>query len=177
MLMYKLEKQKKMQADKFCNFTHGIYTEIKYLLYAMFVYLDIDMNVFKILIWLMFIDTITGIIKALRIDYKRFTFKKLKWGLVSKFVILIIPLVASLLYKGVGEDIGIEVVLIIKLLIVSEFLSIITNIYIIKTNKVVKDIDIFTLIFKLLRKAILGFLFKFIKIDEDGDEEVKDDIT
>ena len=68
---------------------------------------------------------ITGIIKVLKINPKSFSFKVLLWGFISKMGILIIPLIVALLMKGIGQDMGASfgVMLVIKILIVSEFIS------------------------------------------------------
>ena len=55
----------------------GFTLEIKYLLYIMFLYLNIDIDVFKILILFMALDTTVGVVKVIRIDYKSFSFSKL----------------------------------------------------------------------------------------------------
>ncbi len=147
----------------------GIISELKYLLYAMFIYLDIDIDAFKILFWFMLIDTIAGTLKALKMNYKEFSFKKLLWGLISKMGILIIPLIVALLFKAIGKDMLFGVELVVKILTVSEFISVISNIYTVKTGIAVKDIDIFTMLFKFLRQSSIGLLTKYttIKIKED----------
>ena len=93
-------------------------TWMKYMLYAVFVYLEIDMDVFKVLIAFLFFDTVTGVVKALKLDYKKFSFRLLMWGLVSKLGLLIFPLSVALLIKGVGSDFGLGVDIILKILIV-----------------------------------------------------------
>ncbi len=113
----------------------------------------------------MALDTTVGVVKVIRIDYKSFSFSKLLWGLVSKLGILIIPLVVALLSKGVGQDMTMGVMLIVKILIVSEFISTISNLYTIKTKVVVKDIDIFTMIFKFLRNSAYELLKKYTSLD------------
>lgn len=139
--------------------------ELKYLLYAGFVYLNIDMNVFFILIIFMGIDTVTGVIKTFRLNYRSFTFGILLWGIVSKLGILIIPLLVALLSKGIGQDMIFGVTLIVKILIVSEFISSLGNCYTIKTKKIVKDIDIFTMLFNFIRSQAFGILKKYTKVD------------
>lgn len=143
----------------------GFTLEIKYLLYIMFLYLNIDVDVFKILILFMALDTAVGVVKVIRIDYRAFSFSMLLWGLVSKLGILIIPLVVALLSKGVGHDMTMGVMLIVKILIVSEFISTISNVYTIKTKIVVKDIDIFTMLFKFIRNGAYELLKKYTSLD------------
>lgn len=139
--------------------------EIKYLFYIVFLYLNIDVDVFNILVLFMALDTVSGVIKVMRLNYREFSFGALLWGLVSKMGILIIPLVVALLLKGIGQDMAIGVMLIVKILIVAEFISIISNIYTIKTKVKVKDIDIFTMVFKFLRNGAYELLKKYTKLD------------
>lgn len=137
---------------------------VKGIIYTLFIFLDIDTSIFYILLIFMILDTISGVIKVLKIDKAKFSFKFLMWGLVSKIGLLIIPLIVALLFKAIGPQIAAEggaggakigldfgVDLIIKIIIVSEFLSTLGNIYTIKTGKIVKDIDIFSMLFKFLR--------------------------
>ena len=130
-------------------------------LYTMFMFLDIDQGLFNILLVLMVVDTITGLMKVLRIDKTKFSFKVLLWGLSSKIGLLIVPLVVALMLKGVGEDMGFGVSLIIRILMVSEFLSITGNIYTVKTGKPVKDIDVFSMLFRFLRCKALKLVSKY----------------
>ena len=163
------------ESSNFYDFTKGILMEFKYLLYTLFMFLEIDSHVFKILMYFMILDTITGVIKAFKIDKKEFSFNVLVWGLVSKLGILVIPLLVALLLKGIGKDMGGEfgVSLIMKILIVSEFISSISNLYTVKTGVAVKDIDIFTYLFKFLRCKALNLLKIYTKIEIKDDENCK----
>lgn len=153
------------------NTTNNILAFLKGLLYAIFIFLEINTGVFTILVVFMVLDSITGIGKILRIDVKLFSFMKLLWGLVSKFGLLIVPLLVALLFKGIGQPVAVEGVeggesmgmgftvdLIMRILIVSEFISLLGNIYTIKTKKIVKEIDIFSMLFKFLRCKALKIL-------------------
>jgi phage-related holin len=123
----------------------------------------------------MVIDTISGVLKTLKLDFKKFDFKKLLWGLISKLGILIVPLVVALLFKGIGQDFGLGVMMIVKILIVSEFISSIGNIYTVKTGVVVKDIDIFTMLFKFLRSSALKYVSRHTKIEDDEPKKENDE--
>lgn len=162
-----------MEAGFYDNMGSWIF-KLKYLLYVVFVYLDIEIDIFKVLMSFMLIDTISGAIKVLRINYRMFSFKRLIWGLVSKMGILIIPMVVALLFKGIGQDMGVGTMLIVKILIVSEFISTISNIYTIKTGVEVRDIDIFTMLFKFLRGSALRLLTKYTKIEIDEHKDKND---
>ena len=156
-----------MEKSKIINYISDALIEVKYLLYALFMFLEIDLDIFKVLIYFMAIDTVFGSLKVLVRSHKKFSFKILILGLISKLGLLIIPLVVALLIKGIGGDFNLGVVLIIKILIVSEFLSSIGNIYTIKTGKEVKDIDIFTMLFKFLRCISIKILSKYLNTSID----------
>lgn len=131
---------------------------VKGVIYTAFVFLDIDHGLFNILWVFMIIDTISGLFKVLKIDKSKFSMKVLMWGLVSKIGLLLVPLIVALLLKGVGQEMGFGIELIIKILIVSEFISTMGNIYTIKTGKTVKDVDIFSMLFKFLRCKALKLI-------------------
>lgn len=158
--------------------SYGILSELKYLLYAMFAYLHMEADPFLILILFMSIDTVSGILKTLKMDYKKFSFKLLLWGFTSKIGILIIPLLVALMFKGIGsgngENIGFGVVIVMKFLIVSEFISAISNIYTVKTGIEVKDVDVFTMLFKFVRREAYNIISRYTKIDF-GNEQKKED--
>lgn len=142
-----------MFGDNLLSFMKGV-------IYTAFVFLDIDYALFNILWVFMIIDTISGLLKVLKIDKAKFSFKVLMWGLVSKIGILLVPLIVALLLKAVGQEMGFGIGLIIKILIVSEFISTMGNIYTIKTGKTVKDVDIFSMLFKFMRCRGLKWISK-----------------
>lgn len=123
---------------------------LKTTLYGLFIWLNIDMTVFVVLVSFMLLDSFTGGIKAVRLG-EAFKFKKLFIGLSVKFLFLIIPLSVAMLGKGLGSDMAFGVEVIMRLLIVSEFYSFIGNVYTIKTKEEVDDIDIISMLLVALR--------------------------
>ena len=115
--------------------------EIKALLYATFIFLQIDIDIVKILSILMITDTVLGVIKSIYVSKLRFTFKKLLWGIVSKSTILLIPMILALVALVLGFDFKWLVELVLKILVVSEAISAITNILSIKEKKNIEDTD------------------------------------
>lgn len=148
----------KVMGDNFLSFLKGVF-------YTGFVFLEVDLSLFNILWVFMIIDTIVGLLKILKLDKSKFSMKILMWGMVSKMGLLLVPLIVALLLKGVGQEMGFGIELILKILIVSEFISTIGNIYTIKTGKIVKDIDIFSMLFKFLRCRALQAISTFTKND------------
>lgn len=147
---------------------HTLYThinEIKTAIYLSFAFLNIDTDVVKVLMLLMLIDTMSGIIKSLALGEK-FNFKVLFFGLCSKLLILLIPMVLALVGKGISKSYDFSPVLdcVMKVLVVAEGLSIITNFYVMKTRKkITENIDIVTLLLTAIRKGMLSIINATLK--------------
>ena len=60
---------------------------VKTFLYGVFLFLDINTDIVKILAILMAIDTVLGIFKSVRLNVK-VSFKKLIWGMITKVSVL-----------------------------------------------------------------------------------------
>lgn len=135
-------------------FAHST-NEIKTLLYGIFIYLNISIEPVVVLTYLMLIDTILGSIKVLRINYTKFSFRELLIGFVSKFAFLLLPIGIALAGKGLHYDWRIVVEISIKILIVSEAISILSNMIAIKTKEEVADFDIITRFLKKLRNILI----------------------
>lgn len=133
--------------------------EIKTAIYLAFVFLNIDTDVVKILMWLMLIDTISGVVKSFCTS-KHFDFKLLFFGACSKLLVLLIPMTLALVAKGISKDYDFTPVLdaVLRLLVVSEGLSIITNFYVIKTKKEVKNFDVISILLSTLRRGMLAII-------------------
>lgn len=138
--------------------------ELKTAIYLSFIYLNIDTDIVKILMLLMAFDTVSGVLKSVKLK-KQFDFKVLFFGLCSKLVILLIPMVVALVSKGVSKSYDMSPVLdvVLKVLVVSEGLSTISNFYVFKTGKDVKNIDIVTMLLSALRKWMLRFIESIMK--------------
>lgn len=139
--------------------------EIKFVIYALFVFLQIDFDVVKILSYLMISDTVLGTIKAVYVSKIKFTFRKLMWGFVSKCTVLTIPMILALVSQGVGFDFKWVVVVVLKVLIVSEGISAITNILSIKEKRQIENTDYISKLLHAIRnfytKKINEFISKF----------------
>lgn len=123
---------------------------VKFCFYGVFVYLDINQYQSSILLVFMAVDTLLGIGKAgtLKIPIQRSVF----WaGMFAKLVILIIPMLLALLGKGLGYDLKIIVDVVMKLLILNEFISCITNVLSIRTKSDIRNKDFITMMLHGLR--------------------------
>ncbi|MFH7017168.1 phage holin family protein [Flavobacterium sp. FlaQc-47] len=139
--------------------------EMKLLLYGIFIYLEIDIEIVKVLFYLMVIDTFLGIIKTIVLN-NPFSFKKLALGFVSKLAVLLIPTALALMSIGLNYNFKWFVTIVMDLLIVSDGISIISNIIAIKTKKEVENFDAMTLILKSVRDRLIQ-LFKRLLITID----------
>lgn len=155
------------------KFVAGLAT-VKTFLYGIFMFLDIDVNIVKILAILMAIDTVLGIFKAIRLK-KKVSFKILIFGMITKVSVLIVPMVLALTAKALSFDFSWFVNAVLNILVLSEAFSAITNVLSIKEGKPIENADFIT---KLLHTIRLGLgnminrLFNTInpedKTNEDG---------
>ena len=151
----------------------GIIEAIKLALYPIFVYLDIPIEAFLILIGFMCLDTFLGALASIRMA-ERFVFKVLIWGFSLKVATLLLPLTVALLAKSLEYDFKILVVLTIKLLTVSEFYSCIGNMYVAKNKVRVNKIDVVSMLFKSLRTLAKKTIENTLKkIENAGDCDLK----
>ena len=131
--------------------------ELKALLYALFIYLGIKTGIVEILFYLMIIDSILGILKALRLGNK-FSFVILGYGMISKLTILIVPMIVALVGKGLQMDFTYFVIATINILIVNEGISCITNILTIRTKKQIENTDFMTKFIELIRGYFISIM-------------------
>ncbi|GGG28904.1 hypothetical protein GCM10011344_32170 [Dokdonia pacifica] len=140
--------------------------ELKILIYTFFVYIDIDVELLKVLFCLILIDTFLGIVKTFVLE-EAFSFKKLILGLVSKIAVLLIPMSLALMGKGLNYDFNWFVTLVMDLLIVSDGISIFSNVIAIRTKKEVKNFDALTKLLKTIRSSLIKLFKRFLDtIDE-----------
>lgn len=141
--------------------------EIKTAIYILFAFLNIDMDIVKILSILMISDTILGVIKVIYLKELKFTFKKLLWGIVSKSTILLVPMLLALVSLGLGYDFKWIVDIVLKVLIVSEGISSVTNILSIKEGKNIENTDYISKLLHAVRNFLNNKIEEFIKKFED----------
>lgn len=105
------------------------------------------------------LDVITGVISTIRIDgIKKLSSRTFSFGILFKFMILLVPLIVVWTGKGIGLDLLTFAIWAINMLIVSEALSILGNISAIKTGERVKEIDALNLIITKFKNILTSFL-------------------
>jgi len=119
-------------------------------------YLGLSGESFLLFSILLFIDYITGIAKAYRIG-QTITSNRMKYGMLSKLSLLIIPLVLAIGAKAVGADFTTVLMVGINILVLSEVYSIIGNIYSIRTKDELPEYDVVAMIGKRIRNVLLKY--------------------
>lgn len=146
-------------------------TTMKYTWYAsafiVFEFLDIPQMQIWILGALMVFDFITGVWKQFRLNRRLITSHEAWLWLMKKIWSFILIFSLALVIKWMELEADWYVKWAISILIVAEFYSIIQNIYIMRTWKVVAEFDAISIFLKLLwefvRKRIEKFLSNKIK--------------
>jgi phage-related holin len=147
---------------KSINLTANAWNNIKISLYTIFAFLNIDIKIVEILFYLVIIDMICGIIKSIVVKKLIFNFKDLYLGLLTKFVIILIPMLVSLTALGLGIEFIWVTELALRLLVLSESISILSNIISIKQRKEVANRDYLSLILNYIRNLFIGLIDKII---------------
>jgi len=118
-------------------------------------YIGLDHEAIAIFTTLIVIDYVTGIWKAKTLK-ESITSHKMKYGIVSKLSLIILPITLALAAKISNENTTVFFNWGINLLIVSETYSIIGNIYSIRTGKELPEWDVIALLGKKIRDKFGG---------------------
>lgn len=117
-------------------------------------YLGISQDSFLMLSLLLVIDYATGLIKARRLQVS-ITSNKMKYGLISKLSLLLIPLVLAIGAKAIGADFTLVLLSGINILVLSEVYSIIGNVYSIRTKLELPEYDAVSMLGKRIRDILI----------------------
>lgn len=133
-----------------------IYNTIVTAIATIMVYLDIDKEAFGLFATLLFIDYITGIWKARTLGEK-ITSNKMKYGIISKFILIFIPIVFAIGTKALHQQ-GDSVLFVgLNILVLSEVYSILGNIYTVRTKEELPEVDAVAAIGQAIRKKLTKF--------------------
>ena len=124
------------------------------LLSGMLAYLEISQEPFTLFALLLMIDYITGLAKAKTLQVS-ITSNKMKYGLISKLSLLIIPLVLAIGAKAIGADYHYVLLSGMYILIFSEVYSIIGNIYSIRTKEELPEYDAVAMLGRQIRNILI----------------------
>lgn len=141
-----------------------VYFNMAMMSFAIFLsYFNIEAEVFCTFAILLGIDYITGVWKAKALGHS-ITSNKMKYGLISKFSLILIPLVLALAAKGLQMEAHDILLVGMNILILSETYSIIGNIYSIRTKQELPEYDAVAMIGKKIRTVLIKL---------QGDDDVK----
>lgn len=153
--------------EKNDNRMEDTYKPLKDFAYLIFIFLGMKTDVVKILFILMAFDTFLGIIKALRLGNK-VDIKVLLWGIAIKMLLLGIPMTVALMAKALTFDFYYFIVAVMNIIVVSEGISIVTNIISIKTRKEIKNEDYITMLLFAIKEGLHRIAMKFINTIKNG---------
>lgn len=127
---------------------------------GMLTYLGLNGESFFLFSVLLIIDYMTGVAKAYRLGH-RITSNRMKYGVLSKLSLLLIPIVLAIGAKAVGADFKTVLMVGINILVLSEIYSTIGNIYSIRTKDELPEYDVVAMLGKRIRNIL-------IRYSEDG---------
>ena len=117
-------------------------------------YLGLDKEAYAIYSILLVIDLFTGWIKAGKLGIAR-TSVRLKYGVLTKLMLLLMPIVLALGAKAVGLEFKTILDVCITILVLSEVYSIIGNMYTIKSGEELPEYDAVAMIGSKLRSVLI----------------------
>ena len=115
---------------------------IKHLGYIPAVIFGLSTHSYAILALFIIIDTFTGVLRAgILHGWREVTSFKFTTGLISKLLVILIPMMIALAGKGTGINLTFLAQSAIGMLILAQFYSILGNIHAIKIRKDVREFD------------------------------------
>ncbi|MFY4767447.1 phage holin family protein [Aliarcobacter butzleri] len=127
-----------------------VYNFFVVIISSILAYLNLEQEPIFLLSLLLLIDYITGLFKAKTLGHS-ITSNKMKYGLISKLLLLLIPIVLAIGGKAVGADFHYVLMTGMTILIISEIYSIIGNIYATRTKEEFPEYDAVAMIGKRIR--------------------------
>ena len=136
------------------TFIKIIWNSFVVLFSGILAYLEISQEPFTLFALLLVIDYITGLAKAKTLGHS-ITSNKMKYGLISKLSLIIVPLVVAMGAKALGADSHYVLTSGMYILILSEVYSIIGNIYSARTKEEFPEYDALSMIGKQIRNILI----------------------
>jgi len=136
-----------------------IWNKIQGLIYTLLIFLNIDVDIFQYLVILMLADTFVGGIKATFVTGLQFSFKNMYRGIAIKSLLLLLPMATAILSMALGYDQYAWVLeYMFRAIVVSEFISIITNFLSIRRNKEIKNPDVLAMLLDFLKEKLINIV-------------------
>lgn len=133
-------------------------------------YLEISEEPFTLFAILLVIDYITGLWKAKTLKHS-ITSNKMKYGLISKLSLIIVPVVIAIGAKAVGGDSHYILLAGVWILVISEVYSIIGNIYSTRTKQEFPEYDALATIGKYIRNILMSKNVASCPVPKDEDSK------
>lgn len=151
----------------------GVATMLKNGSYLAALFLGLDARAYAILAVFIILDTITALIKVSVIyGGKHIKSSKLAGGVISKLLLLLIPLVLVWTGEGIGLNLLPVAGSALTIFILSEVYSILGNIYAIRTGKESEEFDAVSSVLRALQRLIVRVLdVEKNKIDPSDDKK------
>ena len=140
--------------DAYVHYMQSFFIAFASLFSTLLIYLNLSEEIFGIFTALVVVDFVTGILAAKSIG-DSITSNKAKYGLISKFSLLLIPIVLAAAAKAVGQDASKFFDWGLGLLVFSEAYSVISNIVGIRTGKALPEWDAIALLAKAIRERFV----------------------
>jgi phage-related holin len=142
--------------------------QIKAFLYGSIIYFQMDKEVSIVLITLILLDMLFGAVKAAVIPEMHFQMSTFWVGLLKKAMLLSIIMVLALVAKGLGfADFREMVVIVMKIMVLNEGISIFNSIRSIWHKKQFKSNDFISLLIEKIEYNLTKYMDKLIKLFDD----------
>lgn len=130
-------------------------TTIKNLLYVPMFFLGLSFEAWSILATFMVLDTVLGTLRSAIIHGPRhFTSRLLMHGIISKCLVLFVPILLVWTGRGFGMDFLPMAKGVLSILVLAEAYSILGHVQSIRTGKDVKEFDAVSMILKGVRDTM-----------------------
>lgn len=108
---------------------------------------------------LMMIDFVSGCTKAC-VSGENLSSRRMKVGVASKLMLLLIPLSGALAAKGMGQDMAWLIVWVVNVMILAELYSIVANVYTIRTGENLPEWEVTSIIGKKIQRMMSSMIEK-----------------
>jgi phage-related holin len=119
-------------------------------------YLDLPLEPVKALFFLVMLDFVTGIMKAVATDVP-ISSARMKKGALTKIAVLLVPIIIAVTARGVGENFNNVIEVSLWMLVIAEGYSNISNVHAIKTKKELPEWDVIAILGKKFREYLDKF--------------------
>lgn len=143
--------------------------QVKAFLYGAILYFQMDKEVSIVLITLIFMDMLFGSVKAAVVPTMNFRLSTFWVGLIKKALLLSIIMVLALVAKGLGfSDFKQMVVIVMKIMVLNEGISVFNSIRSIWNKKEYKSNDFISLLIEKIESSLTKYMDKLIKLFDNN---------